>query len=89
VDGKLFMVDLDSVRIRRLDEQHKITNLAQLNASVSNALTVKDRLRFYHYYAADRQPTRQQRRIVYRRVWEITKTKNTAIYDLDVEKLRL
>lgn len=89
MDDKLYMVDLDSVRIRRLDEQNKITNLAQLNASVSNAVSIKDRLRFYHYYSADRQPTRQQRRVVYRKVWEITKTKNTAIYDLDIEKLHL
>ncbi len=82
-----FMVDLDGVRIRRLSEDNKITNLAQLNASVSNAVTIKDRLRFYHYYSADFQPTRQQRRAVYRQVWEITKTKNTKIYDLDFTEL--
>jgi hypothetical protein len=81
------MVDLDGVRIRRLSEDNKTTNLAQLNASVSNAVTIKDRLRFYHYYSVDFQPTRQQRRAVYRQVWEITKTKNTKIYDLDFTKL--
>jgi len=82
-----FMVDLDGVRIRRLSEDNKTTNLAQLNASVSNAVTIKDRLRFYHYYSVDFQPTRQQRRAVYRQVWEITKTKNTKIYDLDFTEL--
>jgi tRNA A-37 threonylcarbamoyl transferase component Bud32 len=82
-----FMVDLDGVRIRRLSEQHKIYNLAQLNASVGNAVSIRDRLRFYHYYSADFQPTRQQRRAVYRKVWDITKTKNTKIYDLDFAEL--
>jgi len=82
-----FMVDLDGVRIRRLSEQNKIYNLAQFNASVSNAISIKDRLRFYHYYSTDFQPTRQQRRAVYRQVWEITKTKNTKIYDLDFTEL--
>jgi hypothetical protein len=81
------MVDLDGVRIRRLSEQNKIYNLAQLNASVSNAVSIKDRLRFYHYYSADFQPTRPQRRRVYRQVWEITQTKNTKIYDLDFAEL--
>jgi len=82
-----FMVDLDGVRIRRLSDQNKIYNLAQLNASVSDRLSIKDRLRFYHYYSTDFRPTRQQRRSVYRKVWDITKTKNTKIYDLDFAQL--
>jgi len=82
-----FMVDLDGVRIQALSEQKKIYNLAQLNASISNALSIKDRLRFYHYYSADFQPTRQQRRAVYLKVRDITKTKNTKIYDLDFTEL--
>ena len=86
-DGEYFMVDLDGVRIRRLKEHHKIINLAQLNASLSNAVTLKDRLRFYHYYTAKHRPTRPQRRAVYRKVWDITRTKNTSIYNLDLAKL--
>jgi tRNA A-37 threonylcarbamoyl transferase component Bud32 len=82
-----FMVDLDGVRIRRLSDRNKTYNLAQLNASVSNAISIKDRLRFYHYYSADFQPTRQQRRALYRQVWDITKTKNTKIYDLNFAEL--
>jgi tRNA A-37 threonylcarbamoyl transferase component Bud32 len=82
-----FMVDLDGVRIRRLSEYNKTHNLAQLNASVSNAISIKDRLRFYYYYSADFQPTRLQRRSVYRKVWDITKTKNTKIYDLDFAEI--
>ena len=86
-DGEYYMLDLDSVKIRRISEQKKTTNLAQLNASVSNAVTVKDRLRFFYYYSADHHSTRQQRRAVYRKVWAITRTKNTSIYNLDIEKL--
>ena len=86
-NSDFFMVDLDGVRIRRLSEENKITNLAQLNASVSKALTIKDRLRFYHYYAADLRPTRRQRRAVFRKVWEIAKTKNTKIYEKEKRKI--
>ncbi|MBT8367317.1 MAG: hypothetical protein KJP23_21710 [Deltaproteobacteria bacterium] len=86
-NGKYFMVDLDGVHIRRLSRQKKIYNLAQLNSSLSNAITIKDRLRFYHYYSKDIGLTRQQRRAVYRKVWGITKTKNTKIYNLDFDEL--
>jgi tRNA A-37 threonylcarbamoyl transferase component Bud32 len=86
-DGEFFMVDLDDVKIRPLSDQKKIINLAQLNASVSNVITLRDRLRFYSYYTADTQPTRQQRRDVYRKVWQITRTKQTDIYDLVLERL--
>jgi tRNA A-37 threonylcarbamoyl transferase component Bud32 len=88
-NGDYFMVDLDGVRIRHLSRQNKIYNLAQLNASVSNAITIKDRLRFYHYYSAGHQLTRLQRRAVYRKVWNITRTKNTALYDLFPEKFKI
>ena len=82
-----FLIDLDGVKIRRLSEQNKIINLAQLNASLSNAVTIKDRLRFY-YYSADGNPSRQKRREVYQKVWEITQTKNTTNFGLTIEKLR-
>jgi len=81
------MLDLDGVKIRRVAEQQNITILAQLNASVSNAVSLRDRLRFYQYYSADFKPTRQQRRALYTKVWKITNTKNTKIYDLDFAEL--
>ena len=87
--GRYYMVDLDGVRIRKLSNRNKICNLAQLNASVSNAITIKDRLRFFNFYSDDRQLTRQQRRKVYRTVWDITVTKDTALYDFFPEKLKL
>ncbi len=82
-----FLIDLDGVKIRRLSEENKIINLAQLNASLSNAVTMKDRLRFYYYYS-DGNPSRQKRRKVYQKVWEITQTKSTANFGLTIEKLR-
>ncbi|CAB1085204.1 hypothetical protein D1AOALGA4SA_12694 [Olavius algarvensis Delta 1 endosymbiont] len=86
-NSEFYMVDLDGVRIRRLSNQNKIYNLAQLNASISNKVSIKDRLRFYRYYSTGARPTRQQRRAVYRQVWHISKTKNTKIYNLDFDQL--
>jgi tRNA A-37 threonylcarbamoyl transferase component Bud32 len=88
-NGEFFLIDLDGVKIlRQLPRNKKIVNLAQLNASVSNAITIKDRLRFFYYYTAGKILSRQERRDIYRKVWEITAKKNTAIYDLDITTLR-
>lgn len=86
-DSDYFMVDLDGVEIRRLSEHEKTYNLAQLNASVGKAISIKDRLCFYHYYSTDLHQNRRQRRAVYRKVWDITKTKNTQKYDFDFAEL--
>lgn len=89
LDSDYFLVDLDSVKIcRGLPDENKIINLAQLNASLSNAITIKDRLRFYCYYRAEERPTRGQRCAFYRKVWAITKTKNTSVLGLYIEGLR-
>jgi tRNA A-37 threonylcarbamoyl transferase component Bud32 len=89
-DGDYLMVDLDGVKVcRQLPDEKKILNLAQLNASLSNAITIKDRLRFYYYYMAGERPSRQQRRAIYRKVWAITTTKNTSSFGLDIAKLKL
>ncbi len=87
-DGEYFMLDLEGVKIRRLSRDNRIVNLAQLNASLSNAVTVKDRLRFFHVYATDEKLSRNQRRAIFEKIWEISKTKTTKYYDLDLEKLR-
>lgn len=88
-DGAYLMVDLDAVRIcRHLPDEKKIVNLAQLNASLSNAITIKDRLRFYYYYTMGERPSRYLRRTVYRKVWTITKSRNTSLFGLDITKLR-
>ncbi len=70
-NGHYYIVDLDGVRIHRLTEENKIVFFGQLNASLSDAITCKDRLRFYYYYSAEKRPTRQQRRKIYREVWDL------------------
>ena len=87
-DGEYFLLDLEGVKIRRLSRDRRIVNLAQLNASVSNVITLKDRLRFFHFYAVDEKISRDQRRAIYEKVWEISKTKSTKFYNLDLEKLK-
>jgi len=88
--GDYLMVDLDGVTIRgRLPDKKKIINLAQLNASLSNAITIKDRLRFFYYYTAEEKPSWQRRRAIYRNVWAITSSKNTSPFGLDIKKLKI
>ena len=85
--GEYVLTDLDSVRIRRLSHHHEIINLAQLNASLSNAVSLKDRLRFYSYYTENDTAPRIRRRSVYKKVWQITRQKNTMNFDLNLKKL--
>lgn len=89
-NGDYLMIDLDGVTIRnRLSDKKKIVNLAQLNASLSNAITIKDRLRFFYYYTAEEKPSRQRRRAIYQKVWAITSSKDTSYFDLNIEKLKI
>ena len=89
-NGDYLMIDMDSVKIRgRLPDEKKIINLAQLNASVSNDITIKDRLRFLYYYMAEERPSWQQQRDICRKVWAITSSKDTSYFDLDIEKLKI
>ena len=89
LDKQFMMVDLDGVKIRRhLPWRKKLINLAQLNASVSNRLTLKDRLRLFHYYCREERPSRKARRQAYQRIWAITKQKNTSPFGLDPEALK-
>ena len=84
--GRYYLIDLDGVRIRSLTESDRITNLAQLNASLGNAITIRDRLRFFACYLAGETPPRHQRRRIYRKIWRIAQTKGTAKYNLDLKK---
>ena len=86
--GEYFLLDLEGVRIRALSWNQRIVNLAQLNTSVSHVITLKDRLRFFHYYRLAENLSRDQRRAIYEKIWEISKTKSTQNYDLDLDKLR-
>jgi len=55
---------------------------------LSNAITIKDRLRFFYYYMAEKRLSRQQRRAIYQKVWAITTSKNTLNFGLDIAKLK-
>lgn len=86
--GEYFLLDLEGVKIRPLSRHKRIVNLSQLNASVSHVITLKDRLRFFHYYSITEKLSRDQRRAIYRKIWEISKTKSTKHYNLDLETLK-
>ena len=83
--GRYYMLDLDGVRIRPLTEHHRMTNLAQLNASLSRTVTFRDRLRFFGYYAADDRLSRRRKRENYEKIWNITQTRDTVSYGLDLD----
>ena len=82
VDDKYFMIDLDSVQIHQLSEKKKIINLAQLNASLSNAISCKDRIRFFQYYS-EGKISKQKQRDIYKKIVSVTLTKNTFLFGLD------
>ena len=86
--GEYFLLDLEGVKIRPLSWNKRIVNLSQLNASVSHVITLKDRLRFFHHYSISEKMSRDQRRAIYAKIWEISKTKRTKNYDLDLENLK-
>lgn len=88
LDGRFMMVDLEGVKIcRRLSWRRKVINLAQLNASISSRITLKDRLRFFYFYCGRDLPSREERRRVYEKIREITRGKNTLPFGLDPEKV--
>jgi len=86
--GNFILIDLDGVKIKNLSEKKRIVNLAQLNASLSNAVSYKDRVRFFHHYSLEEKLTRKKRRSIYEKVWEITRTKNTKVFGLDINTLK-
>jgi tRNA A-37 threonylcarbamoyl transferase component Bud32 len=81
--NRFILLDLDNVRFGRLTDAEKIYNLAQLNASIADTLRLRDRLRFFYYYFDGQWPDRGKRREIYNQIWEITLTKNTAVFGLD------
>ncbi len=87
-NNQFIMLDLEGVKIgQRLSWEKRAINLAQLNASISNILTLKDRLRFFHLYCGGRLPPRKRRRKIYQKIWKITQGKNTLPFGLDLNRL--
>jgi len=75
---KFFFVDLDRVHFKKdISFYHRANNLAQLNASISSLMTVKDRLKFFRFYAGNTH-LYTYRKKYYCKIIEISKTKNQA-----------
>lgn len=88
-NDQFMMVDLEGVKIRRhLSWRKKLINLVQLNASVSNHLNLKDRLRFFDFYCRTELLPRRIRRQAYQKIWALTQLKNTSPFGLDPEALK-
>ncbi len=79
-DWKFVFVDLDRVAFKEdLTVKKRINNLAQINASVADCITVPDRLRFFREYAR-KTPFFSQRKRWYKRIIQIGRNKNTLPY---------
>ena len=74
------LIDLDRTYFTDcLSFLQRANNLAQINASVSSRMTLRDRLKFFHFYAKG-TGFYGQRREYYRRILAISRRKNTAPY---------
>jgi len=83
---EFFFIDLDRIRLgQKLSYQERVKNLAQVNASVADCITISDRLQFFRSYAA-RTPLLLQKKNIYRNVLEIGRTKVTGPYRLNFKK---
>jgi len=82
-NNQFILLDLDNVKLSGLSETKKILNLAQLNASTTDEIRLRDRIRFFYHYFDKQWPDRDKRREIYQTIWEITLTKNTAVFGLD------
>ena len=87
-NSRFVLLGLGSVEIpRHVSEKKRIMNLAQLNASLSDAITLKDRLRFYQHYSTWNTASRKQRRTIYSKVMELTAAKHTRPFGLNKSRL--
>jgi tRNA A-37 threonylcarbamoyl transferase component Bud32 len=85
-DWQFFFIDLDRIKFKKeLSYQERVKNLAQINASVADCITVSDRLRFFKSYAA-KTHLFAQRKMIYREVTEIGREKVTEPYRLSFKK---
>jgi tRNA A-37 threonylcarbamoyl transferase component Bud32 len=74
------LIDLDRTYFTDgLSFLQRANNLAQINASVAACMTLRDRLKFFHFYAKG-TVFYGQRREYYRRILAISRRKNTAPY---------
>ena len=76
------LVDLDLVLFReKLSFHQKVNNLSQLNASISSVMSVKERLKFFYFYARGTS-LYNERTKYYRKVIAIGRAKLTEPYGI-------
>jgi tRNA A-37 threonylcarbamoyl transferase component Bud32 len=76
------LVDLDLVLFKKkLSFHQKVNNLSQLNASISSVMTVKERLKFFYFYARGTS-LYNERKKYYRKVIAIGRAKLTEPYGI-------
>ena len=79
-----FFIDLDRVSFSRsLTFQRRANNLAQINASVADVMTLRDRLHFFRMYSKTAACYTERKRY-FERILTISRTKGTKAYGLDL-----
>lgn len=74
------LIDLDRTYfLGSLSFSQRANNLAQINASVSSRMTLRDRLKFFHFYAKETNLLAERGKY-YRKILAISRRKNTAPY---------
>lgn len=75
-----YLVDLDLVLFKKyISFNQRTNNLAQFNASISEVMTAKDRLKFFHFYAG-RSFMFKERKKYYQKILALSRTKLTEPY---------
>jgi len=81
---EFYFIDLDSVFFRRtLSFKERSNNLAQINASIADCITLSDRLYFFKTYARGTLLLKESKRY-FQRIMHIGSTKNTQPYGVTV-----
>jgi tRNA A-37 threonylcarbamoyl transferase component Bud32 len=74
------VIDLDRVHFPgSLSFSQRANNLAQINASVSSRITLRDRLKFFHFYVKETNLLADRKKY-YRTILAISRKKNTSPY---------
>jgi len=77
-----YFIDLDRVDFKHhLSFREKSNNLAQINASLADCISLCDRLKFFRNYARE-TPVIKQRKKYYQKILEISRKKNTQPYGI-------
>jgi tRNA A-37 threonylcarbamoyl transferase component Bud32 len=86
VSWDFFFIDLDRVSFARpLTFKRRANNLAQINASVADIMTLRDRLRFFRIYSGTAACYTERKRY-FERILTISRTKGTKAYGLNLKK---